>query len=155
MRKPRENHGLSRHPLYRKWQDMLARCYVPSAVPYQWYGAKGVTVCREWRDSFKAFYDWSITNGWRPEYDLDKDTKVSGNKKYSPEACCYIPHRENMIAIVGRQSGRRTQRLKLNAKQVSDIVERKKAGNPTNLLASEYGISVGYVNALFRQAKTT
>lgn len=132
---------------------MLARCYTPTASPYAWYEAKGVTVCPLWRESAKAFIDWSINNGWKPGYDLDKDTKVPGNKEYSPEACCYIPHRENMIAVVGRQSGRRTHRLKLSAEQVSNIIAKKTAGVATTTLARNYGVSVGYVNALFRQAK--
>lgn len=153
MRKARENHGLSRHPLYRKWQDMLSRCYLPNAVPYPWYGAVGVTVCPEWRNSAKAFIEWSLANGWVPGYDLDKDTRVPGSKVYSPETCSYIPHRENMIAVVGRQSGRRTQRLKLNHDELASLISRRVAGEPTSKLAAEFGVSVGYVNCLYRQAR--
>lgn len=40
---------------YRAWGSMLTRCYNPKAQNYYNYGAKGVTVCDEWRDSFLTF----------------------------------------------------------------------------------------------------
>ena len=34
---------------------MLARCYDPKHRAYKWYGARGIRVCKRWRDSFAAF----------------------------------------------------------------------------------------------------
>ena len=42
-------------PLYDLWHSMVARCYDPRQVSYPYYGAKGITVCREWRNSFHTF----------------------------------------------------------------------------------------------------
>lgn len=152
-RKPRQNHGLSNHPLYIKWQSMVRRCHVPEYKGYAWYGAKGITVCEEWRTDPKAFIEWSLANGWKPGLDLDKDTLYPGNKVYSPNTCVYIPHRNNMLVVVGRDSGRRTQRLKLSHEDISELLSRKQAGEKTTDLSTQYGVSIGYVNALFRESK--
>lgn len=37
------------------WKGMLARCYNRSSISYRYYGAKGITVCEPWRESFAAF----------------------------------------------------------------------------------------------------
>jgi hypothetical protein len=41
---------------YKLWVAMKQRCYNPNAPGYCRYGARGITVCEEWRDSFAAFY---------------------------------------------------------------------------------------------------
>ena len=38
------------------WRSMLRRCYSQTAGAYADYGAKGVTVCNQWRESFDAFF---------------------------------------------------------------------------------------------------
>ena len=42
-------HGLTDHPLYHCWYNMLDRCY--DATNKQWpdYGGRGIRVCDEWR----------------------------------------------------------------------------------------------------------
>lgn len=40
---------------YKNWFAMKARCTDPDHVAYRWYGARGITVCPQWRDSFAAF----------------------------------------------------------------------------------------------------
>lgn len=34
---------------YRAWGSMVRRCHNPKQRVYKWYGARGVTVCDEWR----------------------------------------------------------------------------------------------------------
>lgn len=86
-------HGLSSHPLHRRWSSMKQRCYDPNTTCYKYYGGRGVRVCDEWIDNFKAFYDWAIANGWKKGLHLDKDKK--GGMLYSPETCCFVTRREN------------------------------------------------------------
>lgn len=43
-------------PEYQAWKNMLARCLNPKHVSYKYYGARGITVCSEWKDSFEAFF---------------------------------------------------------------------------------------------------
>lgn len=92
-------HGLSNHPLNHTWITMKQRCYNPKHPHYKNYGGRGVKVCKEWADSFMAFYNWAIANGWEHGLELDKD-KNSPNMygtEYSPEFCCFITHKENML----------------------------------------------------------
>jgi len=38
------------------WRDMIRRCHVPSSSGYYKYGARGITVCDDWRTSFNTFF---------------------------------------------------------------------------------------------------
>lgn len=49
-------HGMDGTTEYRIWIDMRRRCHDPRRPDYKNYGARGITVCEEWRDSFEAFY---------------------------------------------------------------------------------------------------
>ena len=43
-------------PTYFSWRNMRARCYNPNDINYKNYGAKGITVCDQWRDNYDAFF---------------------------------------------------------------------------------------------------
>lgn len=51
-------HGLSRDRIYSVWSNMKQRCFNPKVLEYSAYGGRGITVCEEWRNDFKAFYDY-------------------------------------------------------------------------------------------------
>ena len=85
--KKKETHGLIKHPLYRKWQDMKNRCYNKNVDRYNNYGALGIEVCNDWRYNFKKFYDWSISNGWEKGLTIERN-EINGN--YEPSNCRYI-----------------------------------------------------------------
>jgi hypothetical protein len=42
-------HGLTHHPLYHCWYNMLDRCYDETNKQWVDYGGRGITVCDEWR----------------------------------------------------------------------------------------------------------
>lgn len=84
-------HGLSKHPLYRKWCDMKKRCYNPNTERYKSYGALGIKVCEEWRTDFSAFYHWSLLTGWQKGLTIER---LDVNLDYSPSNCKYIPYSE-------------------------------------------------------------
>lgn len=48
-------HGLAGSKLYHIWVAMIQRCTNPKSRNYANYGARGITVCDEWRSSFEAF----------------------------------------------------------------------------------------------------
>lgn len=78
-------HGLShKHPLYTSWIGMKNRCYYEKHNRFEHYGGKGITVCDEWKDNFKAFYDWAILNGWEKGKSIDRK---ENDKNYCPENC--------------------------------------------------------------------
>src|SRR5580700_3969775 len=48
-------HGSSDTRLYRIWAGMCARCENPNNMRFKDYGARGISVCQEWRDDFAKF----------------------------------------------------------------------------------------------------
>jgi|ERR1700748_130697 len=77
-------HGLSHHPLYNIWVGMRNRCYYHKHNRSKIYAGKGIIVCEEWKNDFKAFYDWAIANGWQQGLTIDR-MENSGN--YTPKNC--------------------------------------------------------------------
>jgi hypothetical protein len=77
-------HGLNNHRLFRIYHHMKQRCQNERNTHYFNYGGRGISVCAEWASSFRAFYNWSMANGYQPELTLDR-INVNGN--YEPENC--------------------------------------------------------------------
>lgn len=42
---------------FHAWRGMVNRCYLSNHPKYPRYGARGITVCDRWRDSFLSFYE--------------------------------------------------------------------------------------------------
>jgi hypothetical protein len=94
-----------------RYTQMILRCYNEDTKAYKNYGAKGVTVCDEWLNSFDAFVSWCEANGYSEELVLDKDILSDklgiSPKVYSPETCQFITEKENreyMLANTLRQA---------------------------------------------------
>lgn len=47
-------HGQAGTSTYQSWQNMKKRCQSPTNNRYQYYGAKGISVCLEW-ETFEGF----------------------------------------------------------------------------------------------------
>ena len=74
---------------YWSWQSMNRRCYDPSFQSYKNYGAKGITVCDRWLQSFANFLE---DMGERPRNTtLDR---VENSKGYSKENCRWATPRQ-------------------------------------------------------------
>ena len=48
-------HGMRKTRTHKSWTGMKDRCTNPKVRNYKNYGARGVTVCQRWMDSFEAF----------------------------------------------------------------------------------------------------
>jgi len=87
-------------PLRKRWNNMKSRCYNKNNKSYKNYGAVGVTVCKLWRTSFKAFEEWALNNGFKEHLTLDKDILSDElgiyPHVYSPETCKWIPKEDNI-----------------------------------------------------------
>lgn len=83
---------------YEKWHHMLQRCY----EEYKGIGNKTYEecyVCEEWLN-YQNFAEWMEANYYiikNEKMCLDKDILIKGNKLYSPETCCFVPNRINVL----------------------------------------------------------
>jgi hypothetical protein len=119
-------HGLSNSKLYSVWASMKSRCTNTTHHAYKDYGARGITVCKEWL-SFEKFYDWAMSSCYIEGKSIDR---VDNNLGYSPNNCKWAGWLEQ------NNNRRNTRRL------------------PDGRLASEVysknGISIGAFNARLR-----
>jgi hypothetical protein len=81
-------HGYYGTRLYRIYYNMKSRCYTESVPCSQYYGGKGVGVCKEWLDSFDSFRTWALSNGYSEQLTLDR---INVHGDYSPSNCRWIP----------------------------------------------------------------
>lgn len=86
-------HGLkNKNPrLYTIWQNMLNRCRNKNTGRYQAYGARGISVCEEWK-KYPAFYEWAMANGYNDHLTIDR-IDVDGN--YEPHNCQWLTKSDN------------------------------------------------------------
>jgi hypothetical protein len=75
-------HGLSNHPSYHRWYNMIDRCGNPQHAAYGNYGGRGISVAPEWHDVavFLAYVD-SVLGPCPEGHSLDR---IDNNGPYSP-----------------------------------------------------------------------
>ena len=81
-------------PFYKRWRDMLDRCYSEKFQKRD-VSYKGCTLEKEWL-RFSSFKLWMQDQDWQGNH-LDKDILVSGNKHYSPKTCVFVSPEINQL----------------------------------------------------------
>ena len=90
-RKRSTTHGMSRSSEFHVWCAMRARCTNPKNKDYHHYGARGITVCERWLNSFEAFYaDMGPSQGLQLE-------RVDNAKGYGPSNCVWATSAEQHV----------------------------------------------------------
>lgn len=94
LKKIHTKHGMTGSREYSTWENMIQRCTNPKAKKYSIYGAKGITICKEWKDSFEYFYK---DMGPRPpNTSLDR---IDSDKGYYKENCRWSKSREQALNL--------------------------------------------------------
>lgn len=102
-------------------KNMLDRCYNPKNASFANYGARGISVCDEWRNSRDAFITWALGAGHADGLSLDR---IDNDVGYCPENCRWVSLREQLL------NQRRNR-----------IIEHKGMSMPLSLWAETLGMS--------------
>jgi len=127
-------HGMSYSPEYKVRSGMISRCYQPDAINYDRYGGRGITVCKEWRDSFESFY---ADMGKRPSkaHELER---IDNSLGYSADNCVWATRSQNC------RNKRNNRMLTMNGKTQCMAAWSDDIGIATNTLFMRlsYGWSI-------------
>lgn len=85
-------HNLGHIPEYSVWTTMKARCKNPNNKDFEYYGARGISVCDKWANSFSAFIN---DMGRRPS-DKHSIDRINNDGNYEPSNCRWATHSQQM-----------------------------------------------------------
>lgn len=80
--------------LYKLWWRVKKSCCDPNNERYASYGAKGITICDSWKESFHAFQEWCLATGYKEKQGLVLH-RIDPAGPYSPENCKWVSRSEN------------------------------------------------------------
>lgn len=76
-------HGMTGSPEYKSWTGIIKRCTNPNYPNYNYYGGRGITLCKRWRDSFEAFLS-DVGPRPSPNHSIDR---IDNDGNYEKSNC--------------------------------------------------------------------
>lgn len=119
-------HGETKTKLHYTWLRMKDRCYNRNSADYKHYGERGISVCAEWRDTYIAFRDWSLENGYVEGLEIDR---IDNNGNYCPENCRWATRRQQT------QNTRRNVLIEINGDIKCRAEWARESGLNVNMIA--------------------
>lgn len=121
-----------KHPLYKLWNGMIRRCHEAGHKDFHNYGARGIEVCREWREDF-----WQFVNdmGPRPSSEHQIERKENDGP-YAAWNCKWA-------TVLEQARNRRTTML--TAELAAEIKKRHRNGELTGDISKSLRIDYDLV----------
>lgn len=97
-----QTHGMRGTPTYNSWHAAKYRCLSESSKDFDNYGGRGISMCKEWIDSFEQFY---LHMGNRP--DGTSLERLDPNNGYIPGNCVWATptqqsrNKRNSVFVIG------------------------------------------------------
>lgn len=99
-KKPFKRDGRTKEPEWQSWLCMVRRCYEKNWNDYKQWGARGISVCSQWRDDYQQFKR-DMGPKPSPKHTLDR---IDNARNYEPGNCRWATYQEQMA---NRSSARR------------------------------------------------
>lgn len=114
------------------YKHMMARCYNKNNKDFYNYGARGIRVCKEWKNKVDNFCEWALVNGYENVLTIDR---IDNKKGYSPNNCQWSD---------AKKQGRNTRRNVLTM-ELARKMRTEKSTKSYKVISKEYRCSYATV----------
>lgn len=130
-----EHHGDRFSRLYGIWTNMKTRTCHTGTKSSAGYGDRGIIMCDDWKNSYIAFKEWALANGYSDSLTIDR---IDNNGNYCPENCRWVD-----------------AKVQANNRRSSRYVEVDGKTQPLSAWADELGYSRSIFHARAKLYNTT